>query len=86
MLEISRFLGIIVTMYYRDHFPPHFHVKYGEHRGAFSIQGMELIEGRLPRRITALVLEWAFQHRIELLEDWALMKKRRPLNTIEPLV
>ncbi|WP_375502311.1 DUF4160 domain-containing protein [uncultured Nostoc sp.] len=25
MPEICRFLGIIITMYYNDHPPPHFH-------------------------------------------------------------
>jgi hypothetical protein len=28
MPEISRFFGIIVQMYYSDHEPPHFHVRY----------------------------------------------------------
>ncbi|MFM7791692.1 MAG: DUF4160 domain-containing protein, partial [Microcystis panniformis] len=27
MPEISRFLGIIITMYYNDHTPAHFHVR-----------------------------------------------------------
>jgi hypothetical protein len=30
MPEISRFFGIIITMYYGDHQPPHFHVRYGD--------------------------------------------------------
>lgn len=30
MPEISRFLGIVVYMYYKDHAPPHFHAEYGE--------------------------------------------------------
>jgi hypothetical protein len=30
MPEISRFLGIVIAMYYDDHVPPHFHAKYGE--------------------------------------------------------
>jgi hypothetical protein len=29
MPEISRFFGIIITMHYNDHPPPHFHVRYG---------------------------------------------------------
>ncbi len=29
MPEISRFLGIVITMYYSEHPPPHFHVRYG---------------------------------------------------------
>jgi len=28
MPEISRFLGIVITMYFNDHNPPHFHVRY----------------------------------------------------------
>ena len=30
MPEISRFLGIIITMYFDDHDPPHFHVRYND--------------------------------------------------------
>ena len=30
MPELSRFLGIVITMFYRDHSPPHFHASYGE--------------------------------------------------------
>jgi len=25
---VSRFLGILIVMYYEDHNPPHFHVRY----------------------------------------------------------
>ena len=32
MPVISRFFGIVITMYYNDHGLPHFHAKYGEHR------------------------------------------------------
>ncbi len=27
---LSRFFGIVIAMYWRDHAPPHFHAKYGE--------------------------------------------------------
>jgi hypothetical protein len=30
MPEISVFYGIRITMYYRDHQPPHFHAEYGD--------------------------------------------------------
>ena len=30
MPEISRFYGIVITMYWNDHNPPHFHARYGE--------------------------------------------------------
>jgi len=86
MPELSRFLGIIIVMYYNEHNPPHFHAKYAGQRGAFSIADLRLIEGQLPARIIALVLEWAFQHRDELLENWGLVQARRPLRKIAPLV
>lgn len=86
MPEISRFLGIIIAMYYKDHKPPHFHAKYGEYKASFSIKELQLIEGHLPNRVISIVLEWAFLHRNELLENWNLLEKEAPLKKIEPLV
>lgn len=43
MPEISRFLGIIITMYYREHNPPHFHVRYNIYKASISIDGLALI-------------------------------------------
>jgi hypothetical protein len=34
--RISAFYGIVITMYYRDHEPPHFHALYGEHQAQRS--------------------------------------------------
>lgn len=86
MPEISRFLGIIILMYYNEHNPPHFHIKYNEYRGIMSINDLKLIEGNLPKKVISLVLEWAFEHREELLENWNLSNLKLPLNKIEPLV
>jgi hypothetical protein len=86
MPEICRFLGIIIAMYYKEHEPPHFHAKYGEQTGVFSITDLKLVEGSLPKRVISLVLEWAFEHRDELMEDWNLTVARKPLKKIPPLV
>jgi hypothetical protein len=86
MPEICRFLGIIITMYYKEHPPAHFHVKYGEYRAVFSINDLKIIEGNLPKRVISLVLEWAFEHRNELYDDWKLAENKKPLKKIEPLV
>lgn len=86
MPEISRFLGIVIAMYYKEHVPPHFHAKYGDQRASFSIQDLRLIEGKLPPRIVSLVLEWAFQHREELMENWGRVERKVDLQEIEPLV
>ena len=58
MPEISRFLGIMITMYFNDHNPPHFHVRYDEYRALVGIEPLELREGRLPPRVLGLVIEW----------------------------
>jgi hypothetical protein len=86
MPEVSRFLGIVIAMYFKEHAPPHFHAKYGNQRAAFSINELQLIEGKLPPRIVSLVLEWAFQHREELLENWNRVQQREEIRKIEPLV
>ena len=86
MPEISRFLGIVIAMYFKDHGPPHFHAKYGDQRATFSINDLRLIEGKLPPRVVSLVLEWAFQHREELLENWKRAERKEDLHKIEPLV
>lgn len=85
MPEISRFFGIVIAMYYHDHAPPHFHAKYGGQTAVFAVENLRLLEGSLPKRASALVLEWAFEHRAELLEDWELAATRKPLHKIEPL-
>ena len=59
MLEISRFLGIVIAIYWKEHGVPHFHAKYGSHRASFGIADLRLLEGGLPPRVTGLVLEWA---------------------------
>ena len=85
MPEISRFLGIVIGMFYRDHNPPHFHATYGEHEVAISIEDARVLWGRLPRRAMAHVLEWREAHVDELLADWEHARQREPLKAIEPL-
>ncbi len=40
-----------------------------------DIRVLELIGGGLPKRALALVLEWASEHRTELMEDWELFRR-----------
>nr|WP_281419182.1 DUF4160 domain-containing protein [Marinobacterium ramblicola] len=75
----------MIRMYYDDHNPPHFHAYYGEHEAQFSIETLEVLEGFLPKRAKALVIEWAVEHRQALLTDWELAEQHQPLRKIEPL-
>jgi len=56
MPEISRFLGIVIAMYYREHNPPHFHARYGSYQVIVHISD-GVVEGRFPRRALAHVME-----------------------------
>ena len=58
MPEISRFLGIVVSMYYNDHEPAHFHVRYGSRKARFDIETLEMLEGNIGPRVRGLVTEW----------------------------
>ena len=57
MPVISRFYGIVIKMFYKEHNPPHIHAIYGEYMGAINIKTMELTEGDLPPKALALVKE-----------------------------
>ena len=76
MPELSRFLGIVIAMYYRDHAPPHFHAYYGNYDITVVIDSGQ-VSGEFPRR--------ALAHVVELREDWELATLRKPLQRIAPL-
>ena len=84
MPELSRFLGIVIAMYYRDHGPPHFHAIYREFEATVEIESGR-VNGQLPRRALAHVQEWRELHRAELLRAWELARASEPLPRIEPL-
>ena len=86
MPELSRFLGIAILMYFDDHNPPHFHVRYNDYRAIFSIKDLTLLEGELPPRVLGLAMEWAGLHKNELLENWEMVQKTGKYFKIEPLV
>jgi hypothetical protein len=82
MPEICRFLGIVITMYFDEHSPPHFHVRYNEHRASIEIQTLNVMAGAVPARVRGLVEEWAELHRQELLHMW----ETQDFHKLNPLV
>jgi len=85
MPEISRFFGIIIAIYYNDHPPPHFHVRYGQQKAIIEIQSLSILAGKLSLRALGLVIEWAASHQAELLQNWELARQQEPLEPIQPL-
>ena len=62
MPEISSFYGIIISMFFSDHNPPHFHVKYQGYEATIDIAN-GTVKGQLPRRALNMVYEWLDQHK-----------------------
>lgn len=62
MPELSRFLGIVIVMYYNDHAPPHFHALYGEYEMKLDLLDGHM-DGDFPRRAKNLTHEWCTIYR-----------------------
>ncbi|MGI8784413.1 MAG: DUF4160 domain-containing protein [Acidobacteriota bacterium] len=84
MPEISRFLGIVIGMFYSEHGAAHFHAVYGEHEVSVEIESGS-VHGEFPQRALRLVLDWTDLHKAELLENWQLARQGQPLKSIAPL-
>jgi hypothetical protein len=85
MPEISRFLGIVIQMFIREHNPPHFHAFCGDAVAVFSIETGQMIQGDMPSKKAALVTAWAIIHQKELLKNWEDLQKGERTRKIDPL-
>lgn len=84
MPELSRLLGIVIAMYYRDHAPAHFHAIYGEFEATVEIISGRM-HGHIPSRAAAHVQEWRVLRLEALLAAWEMARAFQPLPRIEPL-
>jgi len=83
--RICAFYGIVITMYWQDHAPPHFHARYSGHVAELEIATLQVIGGWLPPRALRLVVEWAGQHQEELRANWTRARAHDRLLAIDPL-
>ncbi|WP_319559858.1 DUF4160 domain-containing protein [Marispirochaeta sp.] len=79
------FYGILIKMFYEEHNPPHFHAYYNEYQALIGIHDFRILQGSLPPKALALVMEWAMLHKKELLEEWERIEKKLEIFKIEPL-
>ena len=84
MPVISRFFGIVIYMYWRDHSPPHFHAKYQDQEITVAIE-TGIVTGQMGAKAVALLQEWRQAHQADLLANWRLAEQRRSLDRISPL-
>ena len=44
MPEVCRFYGIVISIYYNDHGPPHFHARYGDNQAVIGIDSLTMLQ------------------------------------------
>ena len=81
MPEISRFGGIIITMYFDEHNPPHFRASYNGIEALFDLNEAAFTKGALPSKQARLVLAWYELHKNELFR----MRNSKEFSKIKPL-
>jgi hypothetical protein len=79
---LTRFQGIKITMYFRDHNPPHFHAAYAGQKAELLLNGA-VKTGSLPPAQLGLVQEWASQHQQALISRWNLAAAGRHFTPID---
>ena len=84
MPTLSLFYGIIISMNYRDHNPPHIHAEYQGKKALIGLDG-EVMEGALPKTKLRMVQVWVDIHREDLEANWELAQKKAQLFKIDPL-
>lgn len=72
-------------MNYNEHDLPHFHVGYQDREIIVEIK-TGIVEEKMSKRALKMVFEWYEKHIDELLMNWDLVRKRKPLQKIKPLV
>ncbi|MFL5063841.1 MAG: DUF4160 domain-containing protein [Xanthobacteraceae bacterium] len=83
MPTVAYFLGISVRMFFNDHEPPHFHVRYQGFRARVRSSDGGLIDGRLSPTVTRLVNGRLYHE--SLMRNWRAARSDRQLERIAGL-
>jgi uncharacterized protein DUF4160 len=86
---LSRFQGIIITMYSEPrakHHRPHFHVRYGEYQAVYFLRPLSRGVGSVPTPQHASVTAWARLHMKELIKNWSRLQRGQNILPIDPLI
>jgi hypothetical protein len=85
MPTVSEFYGITICVLWEDQAPPHFRANYDGQEAIIDIEALAMLRGEFPARGMEMVLEWAAEHRAELLEAWEACRRGEPPQRISPL-
>jgi hypothetical protein len=76
---ICEFQGFKIYMYYREHLPPHLHVRGSGVHAMISIPDGRLLGGRLPPGIVSRISAWVRDNADALMENWERGYRKEPL-------
>jgi len=64
--------GIVISVFPREHLPPHCHAQYAEHEALIAIRTLEVIAGRLPAKPLKKVIAFMEkeENQLDLLETF----------------
>jgi hypothetical protein len=72
-------------MFFNDHDPPHFHVRYQGHKARVLIATGEVIDGRVPPAVARILKEWTELRRDALMRNWIAARTEGQLERIAGL-
>lgn len=84
MPEISRFYGIIIYLYWRDHYPPHIHFSYQDYECSISIID-RIVDGQAPAKVIVKVNQWLDLHEDEILSMFEKARNGEQIGKVDPL-
>jgi len=71
MPTLARLRNGTITLYAKDHQPPHFHVRLNDGREALvEIASLAVVRGNIPRRELAEAQDWAASNQALLEKKW----------------
>ncbi|RYB01921.1 DUF4160 domain-containing protein [Lichenibacterium ramalinae] len=73
MVKLHFIGNIAFRVYGNDHRPAHFHVVAPDFKAMVEIDTLSLIRGTIPARDRRAVMDWAEQHRAEIIAAWNLL-------------
>lgn len=85
MTVLSKFGGVVVSMWFVPVLGAHFHAICGEHELVVGLSPLRVIQGDAPPRVREQVLGWAARHYHELLRAWQACGARCRPRPIAPL-
>ena len=74
--RVETFDGIVISVYFKDHNPPHFHVDQGGDEAVITIRDLTVLHGNV--RGMKAVKEWAAANRDALIKKWNECNPNKP--------